>query len=57
MFVGIDMKTMNLRTVLKGEAAETAKWIIRSGRAANKTAALRLAVLSYHERHLVGARK
>ena len=46
------MKTMEVRTVLKGEAAETLKWIIRSGRATNKTAALRLAILSYRERHL-----
>lgn len=43
---------MEIRTVLKGEAAETLKRMIRSGRAANRTAALRLAVLSYRERHL-----
>jgi len=51
------MKIIEVRTVLKGDAAETLKWIIRSGRATNKTAAIRLAVLSYRKRHLAVSRQ
>ena len=46
------MKTVEVRTVLKGEAADALRWMIQSVRATNKTAALRLAILSYRERRL-----
>ena len=46
--------TINVHAQFSGVVAETIDEIIRSGRAASRTEALRLAVLDYREHHLSG---
>lgn len=43
---------MNIHITLSGEAAEAVEEMIRRGRAASRTEAIRSAVLDYKEHHL-----
>ncbi|MEW6035619.1 MAG: hypothetical protein AB1529_03330 [Candidatus Micrarchaeota archaeon] len=44
--------TMNIHAQFSGVVAETIEEIVRSGRAASRTEAIRLALLDYREHHL-----
>lgn len=43
--------TINIHAQFRGDVAETIDDIIKQGRAATRTEAIRLAVLEYRERH------
>jgi Arc/MetJ-type ribon-helix-helix transcriptional regulator len=49
--------TINVHAQFSGDVAETIEEIIRSGRAASRTEAIRLAVVMYRDHHMGAGKK